>query len=321
MSFKKIDKEFCITDNSVNCYGYRLLTEGFQIESFNPPIGYLMHDRDKGVAVRWSDFRVDGDKVFAKPTVNALQFPNLASEIEAGFYNAASVGHIIALEWTDDAAQKMPGQTGITVTKWFCRECSIVDVPGNFNAIADLYDKDEKSLKNLISKPVQPTDQKGEEVPEQYRKSFTELFISGELELVAKNYPKFYENLISGNDKDKALDMPSVIPPQVNNKEVPIPERYIGRSYTDLYMSGDMEYLKKNHPLYVKLLQEESKAKYEAERNRGVAKDKDAVKRTPSDTSLPEQYRDKTKLELFYNGGLGYLKAHHPNIFNDLVSN
>lgn len=148
---KKIEKEFCITDDSVNVYGYRLLTSGFEIERFNPPIGFLMHERDKGVAVRWEDFRTESGKVFAKPVINDERFPQLAQQIEDGFYNAASVGHIVALDVSDEGKYKLEGQTGPTVLKWFCRECSIVDIPGNYNAIAQLYDESDNLLHDLSS--------------------------------------------------------------------------------------------------------------------------------------------------------------------------
>lgn len=148
-TFRKIDKEFCITDNSVNVYGYRCLTAGFQIDEVKKnPIGFHMHNRDKGVVVRWDDFRVDGDKVFAKPVVN-LSHPegqSIADQIEGGFLNAASVGKIVVLEASDAKNLRLPGQTKPTVTKWFSREISLVDIPGNYNALANLYDKDNNEL-------------------------------------------------------------------------------------------------------------------------------------------------------------------------------
>lgn len=153
MAYKKIDKEFCLTDDSVNVYGYRLLTAGLQLNRFAPAIGMLMHNREKGVAVRWDDFRIDGDKLFAKPIINSSLFPDLADQIEGGFYNAASVGHIVALELSDDIDLKIEGQTGPTVTKWFPRECSIVDIPGNYNALARLYDESDKLLHDLVANP------------------------------------------------------------------------------------------------------------------------------------------------------------------------
>ncbi|MDR0814766.1 MAG: phage protease [Bacteroidales bacterium] len=151
MAYKKIEREFCLTDDSVNCYGYRLLTSGMLLDRFTPAIGLLMHNRDGGVAVRWEDFRIEGDKLYAKPVINESRFPDLAGEIEAGFYSAASVGKIVALELSDDESLKLEGQTGPTVTKWYPREVSIVDIPGNYNAIAKLYDENDNVMLDLTS--------------------------------------------------------------------------------------------------------------------------------------------------------------------------
>jgi hypothetical protein len=158
MAYKKINKRFQLTDNSVNCYGYRLLTEGLQLDKFKAnPIGYLMHDRDKGVAVKWEDLKIEGDKLFGIPVINEDLFPTLAAQIEAGFYNAASVGHIIALEIDETEKMKLAGQTGVTVTKWFPRECSVVDIPGNYNSLglSVLYDEKDNVLKDLTDKTKQ----------------------------------------------------------------------------------------------------------------------------------------------------------------------
>lgn len=147
---KKIEKEYCITDGSVNVYGYRLQTEGFLIDEVKKnPIGFLMHNRDKGVIVRWEDFRLDGDKVWAKPVVN-LSHPDGAKtvdDIENGFLNAASVGKIVCLDASDEKSLMLPGQTGLTITEWFPREISLVDIPGNYNALANLYDIDDNEIK------------------------------------------------------------------------------------------------------------------------------------------------------------------------------
>lgn len=145
---KKIDKEFLITDSTVNSYGFRLLTSGYLMSEYKKnPIGYHMHDRAGGVLLRWEDLRVDGDSVYGKPVIN-LSHPRAQQtidEIENGFLNAASVGHLVALEWTDDPALMLPNQKGPTVTKWFNRELSLVDIPGNFNALK-LFDKNENEI-------------------------------------------------------------------------------------------------------------------------------------------------------------------------------
>jgi len=146
--FKKIDKPFLLSDSSVNSYGFRLLTEGYLKDEYQKnPIGFHMHGRDAGVLVKWDDLTVDGDKVFGKPVINMSnsRAQQTIDEIENGFLNAASMGHFVVLEFSDDPALKLPNQTGPTVTKWFNRECSLVDIPGNFNALA-LFDKDENPI-------------------------------------------------------------------------------------------------------------------------------------------------------------------------------
>lgn len=150
---KRINREFCLTDESVNCYGYRLLTSGLEIDRYRPPVGFLMHEREKGVAVMWTDFRIEGDRLYATPVVNDTLFPTLAQQIEEGFINAASVGHIVALEQTDDPTRKLPGQDGPTVTRWFPREVSLVDIPGNYNALGRLYDENDNVLHDLAARP------------------------------------------------------------------------------------------------------------------------------------------------------------------------
>lgn len=149
---KRINREFCLTDSSVNCYGYRLLTDGLELECFRPAVGFLMHDRGRGVAVQWVDFRREGDALYATPLVNDAVFPGLAEQIEEGFINAASVGHIVALEMSDDPADKLPGQDGPTVRRWFPREVSLVDIPGNYNALGRLYDDAGNVLHDLAAR-------------------------------------------------------------------------------------------------------------------------------------------------------------------------
>lgn len=149
---KKIEKEFLLSDSSVNCYGFRLLTEGYLIDEYKKnPIGYHMHDRNEGVVVKWEDLRIDGDKIVGKPSINLSnkKGQQIVEEIEGGFLNGASVGHIVAMEWSEDPKMMLAGQTGPTITKWYNRECSLCDVPGNMNALA-LYDKDGNTI-NLSS--------------------------------------------------------------------------------------------------------------------------------------------------------------------------
>lgn len=156
--FKKIDKEYVLSDSSVNEYGFRLLTEGYQLEAFQKnPIGYYMHRREDGVVLKWDNLRVSNDRIVGTPVINLSNERGLQTcdEVENGFLNAASVGHIVVLEYSTDESMMLPGQTGPTITKWYNKECSLVDIPGNCNALTKLYDEQENEL-NLADFNIQP---------------------------------------------------------------------------------------------------------------------------------------------------------------------
>lgn len=161
--FKKIDKEFLLSDSSLNVYSYRLLTSGYLLSEFaKNPIGYFMHGkteehpREQGVLVKWEDLTIKGDAVYGKPCIN-LNHPRgerTVDEIESGFLNAASFGQITVLEISDNPSDYLSGQDGITASKWFNRECSLVDIPGNYSALTELFDENNNPLKleDLIAK-------------------------------------------------------------------------------------------------------------------------------------------------------------------------
>lgn len=160
--FKKIEKEFLLTNSSVNTYGYRLLTAGYLMDEFKKnAIGYYMHatpehPREQGVLVKWDDLRMDGDNVYGKPCIN-LSHPRgqrTVDEVESGFLNAASFGNFVVLEVSTDPADYLEGQTGPSISKWYNRECSLVDVPGNYDALrTGLFDANNNplQLENLNS--------------------------------------------------------------------------------------------------------------------------------------------------------------------------
>ena len=149
---KKTDRQYVLSDSSVNVYGFRLLTSGYQLDAYKKnPIGYYMHRREEGIALKWEDLRIENDTVVGTPVINLSNSRGLqiSEEVENGFLNAASVGHIVVLEYSTDPELMLPGQTGPTITKWYNKECSLVDIPGNNNALTTLYDAQE-NLINLV---------------------------------------------------------------------------------------------------------------------------------------------------------------------------
>ena len=148
--FKKIDRQYVLSDSTVNVYGFRLLTSGYQLDAFQKnPIGYYMHRREDGIALKWEGLRIEDDQVIGTPVINLsnTRGEQTCDEAENGFLNAASVGHIVVLEYSTDPELMLPGQTGPTITKWYNKECSLVDIPGNCNALTSLYDAQENEIK------------------------------------------------------------------------------------------------------------------------------------------------------------------------------
>ncbi len=156
--FKKIERQYVLSDSTVNEYGFRLLTSGYQLGAFQKnPIGYYMHRREDGIVLKWEDLRVEEDKVIGTPVINLSngRGAQTCAEAENGFLNAASVGHIVVLEYSTEPEMMLPGQTGPTITKWYNKECSLVDIPGNCNALTRLYDAQENEL-NLVDLNIMP---------------------------------------------------------------------------------------------------------------------------------------------------------------------
>jgi hypothetical protein len=211
--FKKIDRQYVLSDSSVNEYGFRLLTSGYQIDSFRKnPIGYYMHQREDGIALKWEDLHISDDKVIGTPVVNLANSrgEQTCNEAENGFLNAASVGHIVVLEYSMDKEMMLPGQTGPTITKWYNKECSLVDIPGNCNALTRLYDVHENMLnlvdmnigKPIIQLPKSTFAQLNETLQLSENTNENELVLTVQ-NLVAKTHHLETENMALSADKHK----------------------------------------------------------------------------------------------------------------------
>lgn len=129
---------FIISDESVNRYGYRILSRGMSTASFeknpvvfynhgtyNLPIGKgkdLRHEPDGSITLD-IDFDTEDEQALA-----------VQKKAERGFLNACSVG-IDVLETSTDSNVVLSGQTRPTVTHCELLELSICGIPGNRNAL------------------------------------------------------------------------------------------------------------------------------------------------------------------------------------------
>ena len=121
---------FVLSDESVNSYGFIVLTSGIDTPLFERnPVMLYMHNRDGNVIGRWENIRKDGsrllgDAVFDDSTELAA---TVKKQVENGFLRCVSIG----IE--EMTTEKLNGVQ--TITKCCLIEVSIVDIPSNSNAV------------------------------------------------------------------------------------------------------------------------------------------------------------------------------------------
>lgn len=161
-------KKFVLSTSGLNSYGFRILTEGADLQQFiKNPVMLFNHSRDNehytGPVGRWNNIEIDGDTITAESDfdMNDAKATALADKVENGFLRAASFG-IKILETSDDAALMLPGQLLPTVTKWKAVEASVCDIPSNddslilYNANDERIELTQPGLINFFS-PLTPT--------------------------------------------------------------------------------------------------------------------------------------------------------------------
>ncbi|HBX44472.1 MAG TPA: hypothetical protein DEG28_01065 [Porphyromonadaceae bacterium] len=154
-------KTFVLSDESINTFGFRVLTSGADIEQFKRnPVMYLNHD-DYGTPIgRWENIRIENGQLLADAVFDMEdeEGKKIAGKVDRGFLKMASIG-FRALERSEETKLMLPGQQYPTVTKWRLREASIVGIGSNHNAIR-LYDENDRLLSDdeilrLFDKPKQ----------------------------------------------------------------------------------------------------------------------------------------------------------------------
>ncbi len=177
MEKKQPNKRFVVSDESVNNYGFRVMTAGIDTSVFlKNPVGLWGHNRawrgnkDEVLPIcRWDDLKKQKGEMSALPVFDLDDefAATIANKVDGGFINAASIG-IQIVETSEDPKLMLPGQRYATITRCVLKEISIVDIPANSNAIA-LYDQagepinlsDEKCLQlafGISQKPITSTE-------------------------------------------------------------------------------------------------------------------------------------------------------------------
>lgn len=129
-------KRVRISNDSLNSYGSRVLTEGMNVEQYqrNPVLLY-MHERGNVIGfvkdLKVEDGEVTGELVFDEATELSKR---CKKQYEFGSLRMVSVG-IDILELSDAHEHLVQGQTRPTVTKSKLFEVSLVDIGSNDDAI------------------------------------------------------------------------------------------------------------------------------------------------------------------------------------------
>lgn len=141
----KSSKRFVLSDDSLNKYGFRMLTAGADLSQFRRnPVMLFMHTRpfhnvEKQVLPLgyWDDIQVADNQITAIPVFddNDEFAMRIYHKVENGTLRMASAG-AEPIETSIDEDDLVPGQRYATITKWKMEEASIVDIGGNENSLA-----------------------------------------------------------------------------------------------------------------------------------------------------------------------------------------
>ena len=129
-------KRVRLTNDSLNSYGYRVLTTGVDVSQYerNPLLLY-MHERGKVIGymkdIRVEDGEITGEPCFDEATELSKQ---CKKQWEFGSLRMVSIGFDV-LETSGDPKHLLEGQTRPTVTKSRIYEVSVVDIGANDDAI------------------------------------------------------------------------------------------------------------------------------------------------------------------------------------------
>lgn len=133
-------KEAVISTPRLNSYGARVLTEGIDLGQYHKnPVLLYMHRRgrkeDMPIGIM-ENVRVEGDTLYGTPKFDddTEDERNISKKWERGTLRMLSAGLDI-IEWSEEPALLVAGQTRPTITKSKLIEVSVVDIGANDDAL------------------------------------------------------------------------------------------------------------------------------------------------------------------------------------------
>lgn len=165
-------KKFLLSDESINSYGFKVLTDGIDLSAFkNNPVMLYEHERTNLIGT-WKNLTKDGGKLMAEPGFDTED--ELASKIEGkvnrGILKGASIG-IQILKFREETTED--GAIVPVVLKSKLVEESITALPSNYNALRLYNQQGELMSESDITLTVR-------EVKQQSSKNNTDMKINSE---------------------------------------------------------------------------------------------------------------------------------------------
>lgn len=135
MAFKK---SFIISDESVNSYGFAILTGGIKLDNAkrNCPAFYDHRTWETPIG-HWENLRIENNKLLGDLVIEGAddREKDYIRKIENGDVKGAS-GGFDPITWTEDEKYMKKGQTAPTLSESELFEASITPLPGNSNCLA-----------------------------------------------------------------------------------------------------------------------------------------------------------------------------------------
>ena len=156
-----MNKRVRITNDSLNSYGFRVLTSGMNIEQYNRnPVLLYMHERGNVIGFL-KDLKIEDGELTGEPVFDEASEISRRSKKQFEFGSLRMVsGGIDILATSEEKKYLVEGQTRPTITKSKLTEVSLVDIGANDDAIVLRRDgkvinlgKDGECCLPLLNKP------------------------------------------------------------------------------------------------------------------------------------------------------------------------
>ena len=161
MELKNVGR-FVLTDSTLDSHSERILVDGVDLKRFKAnPIMFYNHltsskvtfEKGKVLPIgRWENIKKENGQVVADALIDMDDefSAKVANKVEKKIITSASIGLSVKAV-SDDVADKVKGQVGVTITKCELLECSLVDVPSNPNAriVSKIYAEKSKQGKSI----------------------------------------------------------------------------------------------------------------------------------------------------------------------------